>query len=115
MSKLRLKDPVAPQQLIGDIECPEAPEPDYHRECSCTCDVPMGCHGIQGESYFWSLPSLHKILGEPGQDGATGPDGCIGDLGKEGQPGQPGDDGPMGDRGMFKYRLMIGAANFSLI
>merc|ERR1712151_179455 len=28
---LRLRDPVAPQQLIGDIECDEAPEPDYNR------------------------------------------------------------------------------------
>ena len=49
-AKLRLKDPVAPQQLIGDIECDEAPEPDYHRECACKCDVPMGCHGIQGKN-----------------------------------------------------------------
>lgn len=83
-AKLRLKDPVAPQQLIGDIECDEAPEPDYHRECACKCDVPMGCHGIQGEA---------------GAMGEEGPDGCIGDLGKQGQPGQPGDDGPMGPPG----------------
>ena len=54
-AKLRLKDPVAPQQLIGDIECDEAPEPDYHRECACKCDVPMGCHGIQGTDSRYSI------------------------------------------------------------
>ena len=56
--KLRLKDPVAPQQLIGDIECDEPPEPDYHRECACKCDVPMGCHGIQGKN---SADSILRI------------------------------------------------------
>lgn len=82
--KLRLKDPVAPQQLVGDIECDAPPEPDYHRECECKCDVPMGCHGIQGE---------------PGSKGADGPEGCIGDVGKAGDLGEPGDDGPMGIKG----------------
>ena len=55
---LRLRDPVAPQQLIGDIECDALPEPDYNRQCNCKCDVPMGCHGITGkyrfENYFCS-------------------------------------------------------------
>lgn len=46
---LRLRDPVAPQQLIGDIECDALPEPDYNRQCNCKCDVPMGCHGITGK------------------------------------------------------------------
>ena len=46
--RLRLKDPVAPQQLVGDIECPAPPPPEYSRQCNCVCDVPMGCHGITG-------------------------------------------------------------------
>lgn len=61
-AKLRLKDPVAPQQLIGDIECDEAPEPDYHRECACKCDVPMGCHGIRGEFKFMRQVQVLNLM-----------------------------------------------------
>merc|ERR1712151_1213533 len=81
---LRLRDPVAPQQLIGDIECDALPEPDYNRQCNCKCDVPMGCHGITGD---------------PGIDGADGPMGKAGLPGEQGAPGRQGDDGPMGEQG----------------
>merc|ERR1712003_327131 len=81
---LRLRDPVAPQQLIGDIECDALPEPDYNRQCNCKCDVPMGCHGITGD---------------PGIDGADGPMGKQGLPGEQGAPGRQGDDGPMGEQG----------------
>jgi len=81
---LRLRDPVAPQQLIGDIECDALPEPDYNRQCNCKCDVPMGCHGITGD---------------PGIDGADGPMGKQGLPGEQGSPGRQGDDGPMGEQG----------------
>jgi len=82
--QLKLKDPVAPQQLVGDIECDKAPEPDYRRECKCECDVPMGCHGVQGD---------------PGVGGQDGPVGCDGPEGKQGDMGITGDDGPIGEPG----------------
>merc|ERR1712048_426989 len=47
-SRERLSDPVAAQQIVGDVNCDEKPPIDYHRECNCVCDVPMGCHGPQG-------------------------------------------------------------------
>lgn len=83
----RLQDPVAAQQIVGDVECDPAPEPSYQRECTCVCDVPMGCHGIHGPQ------------GNDGERGGMGKTGEPGDQGDAGEPGADGPKGPPGDQG----------------
>lgn len=89
-SRERLKDPVAAQQIVGDIECDAPPPVDYQRECKCTCDVPMGCHGLQGPG---GEPGKQ---GPPGKKGDDGAQGIPGEMGKPGAPGEPGDQGGCG-------------------
>merc|ERR1712176_1497030 len=86
-SRERLSDPVAAQQIVGDVNCDEKPPIDYHRECNCVCDVPMGCHGPQGPP------------GVEGEKGGKGNKGVKGDQGENGGCGMPGEAGPKGEPG----------------
>jgi len=108
----RLHDPVAAQQIAGDIECDEAPEINYQRECKCTCDVPMGCHGIQGPAGLPGAPGGNGKRGDdgkkgnPGEMGKPGPDG---EEGEEGGCGMPGEAGQKGEPGLDGNNGMSGA------
>jgi len=101
-----LKDPIAAQQVVGDLQCDDPPEPNYQRECKCNCDVPMGCHGIQGSAGDNGQPGPRGECGPKGEhgiDGAKGPDGDggpEGDKGGCGMPGQAGEKGDPGDDGL---------------
>ena len=90
-SRVPLHDPVASQQIVGDVTCEEKPEVDYHRECSCVCDVPMGCHGPGG---------ANGNVGNIGKNGKQGARGHLGSPGELGRPGKKGEVGEMGGCGM---------------
>lgn len=108
----RLNDPVAAQQIAGDVECEEAPPISYQRDCSCVCDVPMGCHGIQGPAGPDGADGGNGRRGDPGQRGVPGemgPAGPSGEPGEQGGCGMPGDAGAKGDPGMDGNHGMDGA------
>jgi len=101
-SRERLSDPVAAQQIVGDVNCDEKPPIDYHRECNCVCDVPMGCHGPQGPPGVEGEKGGKGPKGPngaPGKKGDTGEDGPDGEQGEDGGCGMPGDAGPKGEPG----------------
>merc|ERR1712037_956800 len=112
---------LAPQQIVNDINCPAPPAPKMERECMCTCDVPMGCHGPEGpagndgpegpmgdvgpvgEPGPCGMPGHAGEKGFPGEDGVPGESGTAGPQGAQGPPGKPGpagEKGPNGDTGL---------------
>jgi hypothetical protein len=90
---------LAPQQIVNDINCPAPPAPKMERECMCTCDVPMGCHGPEGPAGNDGRVGASGQDGEPGRPGNDGPEGPMGDVGEVGQPGPCGMPGHAGEKG----------------
>lgn len=90
---------LAPQQIVNDINCPAPPAPQMERECMCTCDVPMGCHGPEGPAGNDGRVGASGQDGEPGRPGNDGPEGPMGDVGEVGQPGPCGMPGHAGEKG----------------
>lgn len=90
---------LAPQQIVNDITCPAPPEVKLERECTCTCDVPMGCHGPAGPAGLNGKQGPNGKLGDAGEDGKRGIDGPMGDVGPAGPPGGCGMPGLAGEKG----------------
>jgi len=90
---------LAPQQIVNDINCPAPPAPKMERECMCTCDVPMGCHGPEGPAGNDGRVGAPGENGEPGRPGDDGPEGPMGDVGPVGEPGPCGMPGHAGEKG----------------
>jgi len=117
---------LAPQQIVNDISCPAPPAAKMERECMCTCDVPMGCHGPEGPAGNdgrVGAPGENGEPGKPGDDGPAGPMGDVGEVGEpggcgmpghagekgfpgeDGQPGESGNAGPQGAQGKYNHNL----------